>query len=252
MDEPQVDALVARLDLLEREHARLNRLARRWRAIGSVGLIGLIVSLLAGAQKATSRAQLADDTREIVFAKQFVLLAPDSTPESQRVRAALKTDKDGNTFLSIFGPKLGEGGLMLGVDANGRPGLMFSGRTAERMRISVGADDRPALSLFGKEKTEVRVSVDAENTAGLHVFDEHGERRLRMALTPDGSAALACYDGQQRYRLGLGTGSAGGSSLRFADEDRRDRIGFGVSDTGSPSLYLRDREGGTLFQAPQP
>jgi hypothetical protein len=254
MDKPTIDVLAERVERLEKECHRLNRLAGRWRAISTAGLIGLGVVLTAGAQRERTRVPAPeDDPREALFTKGVFLLPPDSNANAPKTpRASLRCDPNGNTSLTFFGPKLGEAGFSFGVDGKGQPFLGCSRKGRQMFQMTASDENGPSLSLFGKDKTELRLSVQGENTAGLQIFEPDGSRRLRLALTPDGSAALVCYDGEQRYRAGLGTESDGASSLRFADEARRDLIGFGVNASGLPRLYLRDREGQTLFQAPQP
>ena len=165
MHDAQMEKILARLQRLERE-------SRRWKIMGMLAVLCLVVVLLVGAAK-SDRPEAVGEVR----AKQFVLV-----------------DARG-TVLARFGA-LQHGSLGLGL---------YDAGNKSRVLLAIDPEGASSLSLISRDgKSSLLLKADAAGTAGLRLFDKQWKTRASLATWPDGSPflQLADRDGRERALLG--------------------------------------------------
>jgi hypothetical protein len=165
MHDAQMENILVRLQRLERE-------SRRWKMMGTLAVLCLVVVLLAGAAKSARPEALGE-----VRAKQFVLVD---------ARGAV---------LARFGA-LHHGALGLGL---------YDAGNKSRALLAIDPEGASSLSLISRDgKSSLLLKADAAGTAGLRLFDRQWKTRASLSTWPDGSPflQLADRDGRERALLG--------------------------------------------------
>ena len=222
MNEPTIEALAHRLELLERENRRLRRL-------GVASLAGVAALVLLGeGQLPRSPSAQAAATPPAITAERFVL-----------------KDARGRT------------GAALGWQTDGTPRLdLFDRSGTARAALVVGSDDAPGLALFdadGKPRATFALfrrggpqdgPAKAENAlTALVLYDPSGQVRAALSATPGDEASLDFSDPNGAPRATFGLRGDGTPALRLQTPDGADRATFSVLADGSPVLNLFNREG---------
>jgi hypothetical protein len=145
MDKPEIDALAARIEWLEREN-------RRWRWGSGLGLIAGLMVMIGGAQK-------ANDPR-VVEAEGFIVRDKDG---KERVRLGLATD--GGPALFLRG-KDGHNRVILQASEEDDCGGLYLFGSGKETGLSVALDggiravNSPSLVLRRDDKTLINLNVD--------------------------------------------------------------------------------------------
>jgi hypothetical protein len=244
VDKPLIDALVGRVERLEIQCDTLRRQAGRWKRFGIGVSVGMFVIVIGGARLGTIDKIVA---AEMVWAKRIELSDSEGT-----IRATLGVSKEGSVELNFFNSNR-QNVLTLATDSEGTSGLSVSGKDGkQRISLNANPDESMGLSFSDKEgKDLLGLVVTSEGHRGMVAYGDDGKPRLRLAHTKEGPA-LVCNDEAGKYRIGFGLNSASAASLRVLSKEGRDLIGLGVSPDDAPVLNLRDRQGHSLFNAPEP
>ena len=153
--EVQFDAMVRRLERLERE-------SRGWKALATLAVATLGLVLLIGAGKSGET----------------------SVPSELQARAFVLVDRDG-TPLARLG-LLPHGAWGLGFYDQGKK---------SRIVFSVEDDGSSSISLFGKDgKGSMLLSANGSGATSLRLVDTHWKTRATLATWPDGSPFLQLTD----------------------------------------------------------
>ncbi len=153
--EVQIDAIVRRLE-------RLERASRRWQAVATLAVVTLGMVLLIGAGKNGET----------------------SVPSEIQARAFVLVDRDG-TPLARLG-LLPHGAWGLGFYDQGKK---------SRIVLSLEDDGSSSLSLFGKDgKGSLLLSANGSGATSLRLVDTHWKTRAALATWPDGSPFLQLTD----------------------------------------------------------
>jgi hypothetical protein len=153
--EVHIDAIVQRLECLERQ-------GRRWKAMATLAVMSLGLVLLIGAGK-NGETSLPNELQ----AHAFVLVARDGTP------------------LARLG-LLPHGAWGLGFYDQGKK---------SRIVLSVEGDGSSLLSLFGKDgKGSLLLSANGSGATSLRLVDTNWKTRTALATWPDGSPFLQLTD----------------------------------------------------------
>ena len=160
--EVQIDAIVRRLEQLERA-------SRRWKAVATLAVATLGMVLLIGAGKNGET----------------------SVPSEIQARAFVLVDRDG-TPLARLG-LLPHGAWGLGFYDQGKK---------SRIVLSVEGDGSSSLSLFGKYgKGSLLLSANGSGATSLRLVDTHWKTRAALATWPDGSPFLQLTDRDGKDRV---------------------------------------------------
>ena len=153
--EPQIGAIVQRLERLEWE-------SRRWKAVAMLAAAALGMVLFIGAGKNGET----------------------SVPSELQARAFVLVDRDG-TRLARLG-LLPHGAWGLGFYDQGKK---------SRIVLSMEGDGSSSLSLFGKDgKGSMLLSAHGSGAASLRLVDASWKTRTTLATWPDGSPFLQLFD----------------------------------------------------------
>ena len=153
--EVQMDAVVRRLEHLERE-------SRRWKAGATLGMLSLSLVLFIGAGKN----------------------AEPPVPGELQAQAFVLVDRDG-TPLARLG-LLPHGARGLGFYDQGKK---------SRIVLSMEGDGSSSLSLFGKDgKGSLLLSANGSGATSLRLVDTNWKTRTALATWPDGSPFLQLTD----------------------------------------------------------
>lgn len=259
--EPEWQAIVGRLERMEREN-------RWWRRLGLLGVAGAAAVMLMG-QGASGRRD--------VEAQSFVLL--DGTGRLQarlgmlaggpalqlfdqdgQGRAALSIRPDSTPLLSLV-DGTGRGGATLAVGANRDTALLL--RDPEgKVRASLGLDPHGAELVFPDRQGVGRVAIDVpgEDGARLVMQDGAGMTRAALAIDKTGAPTLRVMDPTGRPRAVL-TSTDLGPTFTLYDPNGAARTLVGPVELRDPrratvvrrpasSVVLFDQDGKVLWQAP--
>jgi hypothetical protein len=272
MHVPPADAVMLRLDRLERENRRWRRLALgSWLALAAVGLLG---------QSAAPPARPAGATR-VIEGERFVL-----TDAGGRIGATLGWEASNTPRLALHDPA-GRPRAILSVGAGGAPGLTLldpDGQTP-RAALVVGPDGAPGLALFDpagkprlvtalfhpkgaaartggrRDPTPAMVAYDADCAvrvtvglrgaeAGLELADARGAARALVSVKADGTPDLTLRDGDGRARATLGVLGDGAPALNLNGPDGRARVAMTLVPDKGAALALADWSGAVVWSAP--
>ena len=166
--------LLRRVDQVERENARLKRLATIFGA-------GLVVALLLPPVLAFTRGA-GDEIADVVEARQFVL-----RDEAGVARGALEMGRDGWVVLTLR-------------DSAARA----------RARLSLLPDGSPGLTFADREgRTRAVLGVLPDQTSTLVFADQSGRSRAVLGITQDQSSTLVFADPFGETRVGVGVDGDG-------------------------------------------
>lgn len=159
MNEPMRNAVLQRLDRLERQH-------RRWQLLGGSALALLGLAVLLGATGSKEIKAL-----EEIRAKRFVLVDAHGAP-----RGGLHVGTDGKSRV-ILTDQMGTPHAVLFVEASGAPGLvLYDQAGGRRATFLVDTDHAPALVLTdGAGATRAKLFVRPEGSASLALYDQTGK-----------------------------------------------------------------------------
>jgi hypothetical protein len=154
MNEPTMETLARRLDMVERENRRLKQ-------AGMVAMAVIAAVMLMG-QAMQSK---------VVEAEQFVV-----RDASGKVHAALGTVNKRAVSLALI-DKNGNPRVVLGASSDGSPSLSFYDKGVNRRAVlGLRADDSPDLALLDKDgKLRARLSLNDEDSATLVFIDSGGK-----------------------------------------------------------------------------
>ena len=153
--EVQIDAIVRRLEHLERE-------SRRWKVMAILGMLTLSLVLLIGAGKN----------------------AETSVPSEIQAHAFVLVDRDGTPLARLGLLPHGTWGL----------GFYDQGKKS-RIILSMEGDGSSSLSLFGKDgKGSLLLSANGSGATSLRLVDTNWKTRTALATWPDGSPFLQLTD----------------------------------------------------------
>ena len=189
--ERQIDAIVRRLERLERQ-------SRRWKAVAllATAILGLV--LLIGAGRSAETA----------------------VPNELQARAFVLVGRDGAPLARLGLLPHGAWGL----------GFYDQGKKS-RIVLSVEGDGSSSISLFGKDgRGSLLLNANGSGAASLRLVDTNWKTRTMLATWPDGSPFLQLTDrgGKDRVLLRYTDVSAtptgaiikrSGPSLLFFDQD---------------------------------
>ena len=191
--EVQIDAVVRRLERLERE-------SRRWKVVATLATAALGMVLLIGAGQNGKTA----------------------VPSELHAQAFVLVDRDGTPLARLGWLPHGAWGL----------GFYDQGKKS-RIVLSVEGDGSSSLSLFGKDgKGSLLLSANGSGATSLRLVDTHWKTRTALATWPDGSPFLQLTDRDGKDRALLrytevtarATGDLikrPGPSLLFFDQEER-------------------------------
>lgn len=222
MDEPRIEAMVRRLDRVEREN-------RRWKWVGVVALLGLAAGMVMGQAKAGTGAP-------VVEAERFVL-----RDRSGKARAWLNVS-DGSVNLALADTDEKSRALLY-VTADGTAGLALRDKDwARRAGLYVLADGSPGLSLADKEGgRRATLAVLPDGSYGLILATKDGQGRVELKMGTGDVPDLSLVDRDGR-RIGLFVHSGGGPALGLVDKTRKVRATLGLEADGRVRLILSDRD----------
>jgi hypothetical protein len=165
----------------------------------------------------------------------------------------LLVNPDRSTDLTFFGAD-DKANLNLYVTDEGERGLSIYDKDGkERLQLNSSPDGSGGLFFGGPdEKSHSALAVTKVGDLSLFGKDKDGNVRFRLNSSPDGAAGLVFHGSDGKYRFGIGINSEGNASLQILDKEQKDLIGLGVSSKDAPMFYLRNKDGDTLFKAPQP
>ena len=159
MDQTTTDALIERFERLEVRCLRFERQARRWKTVGILAWIGVVMLIAAGARQ--------DRVPKTIEAERFVLRDQDG-----KTRMELGTDDRKAVALFLLDQE-GNRPISLGVTANGRPAM--------------------GLSQAGGNRS-LTLAFTPIGTAGLTLYDKDLTPRVQVYTAPDGTPALEIRD----------------------------------------------------------
>src|SRR5712691_11807024 len=189
--EGQIDAIVRRLE-------RLERASRRWKVVATLATATLGMVLLIGAGKNGKT----------------------SVPSELHAQAFVLVDRDGTPLARLGWLPHGAWGL----------GFYDQGKKS-RIVLSVEGDGSSSLSLFGKDgKGSLLLNASGSGAASLRLVDTNWKTRATLATWPEGSPFLQLLDRAGKDRVVLrhtevsatATGEIikrPGPSLLFFDQD---------------------------------
>jgi hypothetical protein len=121
-------------------------------------------------------------------------------------------------------------GRMVGISMGSGTAVQGFWNTEKQRRLEFGVVKKgdPCLYLLGPDE-RVRLGLDLRPEPNVTLRDRDGAARIRMYLLADGSPIFSLTDASEK----------GG-------------IFFGIRADGNPVLLLKDKDGNTLFQAPDP
>lgn len=168
MEQPTIEGLAERLGRLESECHALKRLVRRWRRIGSLASLGLLVLLAGGARQ--------DDRPRVIEAEQIRL------QDGQGNRAILSAS---TLTLQATGRKhqvrLSPGAGLSLCDTGGNP----------RVILSLGEGGAPAVRLLrATGDVAVSLALSEEGTSSLELRHEGSLSGTTVGLDRHGSSLL--------------------------------------------------------------
>lgn len=191
--EMQIDAIVRRLE-------RLERARHRWKVVATLATATLGMVLLIGAGQNGKT----------------------SVPSELHAQAFVLVDRDGTPLARLGWLPHGAWGL----------GFYDQGKKS-RIVLSVEGDGSSSLSLFGKDgKGSLLLSANGSGATSLRLVDTHWKTRTALATWPDGSPFLQLTDRDGKDRALLrytevtarATGDLikrPGPSLLFFDQEER-------------------------------
>jgi len=232
---PELEALVNRVEKLERENRWLKRL-------GFVAFM-LAAGLISMGQARGSR---------IVEASKFVL-----KDASGQVRAELGTAEDSSPSLVLFDAR-GSNRASLDLNKGGEPALRFETAMGKPLAELSVAVDSPRFSLFSPKGDDgVTVWTAKEGGSGLLMYGPDG---LRVGLTDRPGKAFALKFEPNGKPKSITEWSLEGPTLQLFDPERwsarfgvtairSDRTGE-TSQTSAASIMLFDKEKNVIWRAP--
>jgi hypothetical protein len=252
MTEPDLVALVSRVDHLERAHRRLRGLvilalvaATAWAAIGPSprpGLAAGAATEASGPVVAAERFVLRDTTGRVGAALGW----QDGTP------GLILYDRRGTARAQlVVGPDDAPGLALL--DSDGKPRIAFAlfRRGEARPGAAPPADTSPGLVLFDPS-AKPRVALRATPGAGatLELSDPTGEPRATLGVQPGGLPALRLVGTNGIDRVSLGVLSDDTPALNLYNDSGRARAALAIRATGAAGLALADKDGQVVWSAP--
>jgi hypothetical protein len=267
------DALITRLDRLERE-------TRRWRRVALGSWLAIAALLLLG--QAPPRTSRPPSPARTVEAERFVLRDARGRPG-----ATLGWEADDTPRLALHGPG-GQPRAVLTVGAGGAPGLTLFDADGVTIRAAlvVGPDGAPGFALFdpggkprlaaalfhagsagrptgAREPAPAIVAYDAAGVvratlglrgadAALELADGRGTARTVLRIQPDGTPDLVLRDGDGRARAGLSVLPDGTPALNLNGADGRARATLTLGQGRGAALALADARGAVVWSAPPP
>jgi hypothetical protein len=206
---PDLAAVVARLDRLEKDNSELRRQNRRLKCAGAGVLLLGAIALLAGAGQAG----------KTVEAERFVLR--DGFGRQRAVLSLTKSADDPSVALMLFDtderPRAG-----LGVNKDG-PGLYFTDPNGKHRAVLSRNNDGIGLDLLddrGRPRAGLHVTDVA---AGLTLRDEAGAIRMQAGMDKD-LPTLMLNDEDGKLRAGLQVEKKAGR-LRVLDAKGKSLLG---------------------------
>ncbi len=202
---PDLAAVVARLEKVERQNRRL-------RLAGVAVLLIGVAGLLMGQGKGTAPAKILE-------AEQFILRGPDGSS-----MAELRVGPDKLPVLMLYRPGAAPGAVLM-------PGRFILKDDEQKGTIDLEAKDRSARPGF---KTWVNLSLQSEAAKSLVSLSVVSHEKSDMAgvTVSDADGAWSGLDGRYLYfrdqnakmRAMLGLGREGAPTLTFVDPDLRKRV----------------------------
>ncbi len=252
------EAILERLDALERQQGRLRRSLRRWH-VGAATVAGaLLVASIAGA--------FPGNDAKPTEVESLVLKDRDG-----KIRATLELGADGEPSLSFIDSN-GKKRLWLGLNASTQDGLTLFARDGSGLpRLNAGIGDKTStVSLFGGNEGLRKISLmvtsrgvesltfgdprtnriflgrDVNDSTHLSFLEPGGS--VVLGQTRDASGSLNFLDAEGRQRLAVGR-SDDLSMLNFLDDTGKVRLNLQAAAKGGQStIHLLDRDGMTRFQ----
>jgi hypothetical protein len=176
--------LLRRVDQVERENARLRRLATIFGA-------GLAVALLLPIALVFGRGG-GDEVADVLQARSFVL-----RDENGVARGALEMARDGGVVLTLR-------------DSDAR----------DRARLSLLADGSPGLTFADREgRTRAVLGVLPDQTSTLVFADQSGRSRAVLGVTQDQSSTLVFADRFGETRVGVGVDGDGTPNVTLFEHE---------------------------------
>ena len=187
------------------------------RTLWSVLAVGLVAALAYGAGKTRTPA-----VPKVIRAQSFEVV-----DAHNRVRAHLRTDKDGTTQLELLNDR-------------GHP----------QVSLSLAKDDAPDVKLFD-EHQNLRASLYLSPKAdvGLVLCNSHGIFRLGASVLPNNCALLGLGDSTKKGGSCLYSYESGGMGLELGSLQEKGAVTFRVSPQGVPQAALNDH-GKVLWSVP--
>jgi hypothetical protein len=235
MADSAMDAVLSRLATLERENRRL----RRWG--GLLLVLGLALAGMAMAE--------GEKVAEVVKARKFVVV-DDQGKERGLFWVQPAT---GATNLALAG-RDGTFRLHLGVMPDGSPGVFLFEKDGKTNRISmvVQPDGNPGLVVHDHERRpRAALAMDPSGAVEFGLLSAQSEAGLKLRVGADDSSAVVVKDPDGGLRVGLMALPDGSSALMLTEGRKGSRAGVAIKPDGLPEVLLQDREGKTVFKAPQ-
>lgn len=253
MKESSIEAMVRRLERVERENRRL-------KGVGAVAILGLAAGVLMGPATAGTDAR-------VVEAEQFVLRDGEG-----KARAWLNVS-EGSVNLALADKDEKSRALMYVLD-DGTAGFALRDKeSTRRAGLYVLADGSPALSLAGKEgRMRAKLAVLPSGSHGLILATKDGRtplelkvgtndlpdvsmrgsdgRRIGLFVQPDGRPVLGLVDETTKVRAKLGLEADGRVRLILSDKDATERAELAVLPDGTPRLSLTGHSGKMMWHGP--
>jgi hypothetical protein len=205
-DIPDMQAILRRIEILEKENTRLKRLPL------TVLLFGLGGLVLMGA---------TNGTPTVLSARKFVLV-----------------DSQGRARLEIATPaSLGTPAVGLRPDD---PGIWISDEKGNDRAIIV-SDGLSFQDDLGEKRLDMGVNPSGEPTIRL----SDAQRRLRLAMTvlAGGLPAVSLYGVGTSPRMDIAVDRSGLPGIDFVGPNEKPRMTIGIIPSGEPHIHLLDSQG---------
>lgn len=164
MDQSSIEAVIGRLDRLERENQRLARANRWWKWVGLAAIAAAVLSsILLSGRSATVAARadrgVADNTfapapepirlgigTRVIEAEHYLL-----RDQAGNLLAVLAASPDGSTTLGLHA-RSQSARMFLRVSPDGEPGIIFFDKEGKRpVEMGVSREGKPALKVIAHD-----------------------------------------------------------------------------------------------------
>ena len=243
---PDVAAVIARLEKVERENRKLKR-------VGTIVLVAIAAFLLMAQARSSPIAKVLEAEKFIVRDKQKrVWIELGISDHGPRLTFFGKQGKESTTIqagvLSIPGAEDTDSSSIYMFGGNiwmvgeGGTGLWILGKEGE-INLGVKGEGSAELSIAGKEfNGGINLSVQPDGIANLRLSQKFLER-VSLGLTADGSPGLAFWDKNLKARSWMNLQPNGAPQIVLADANAATRAWLMLQPDGSPVMAFRDTQG---------